>query len=102
MWCSCAPPLSMHQSQTLYPARLSKNRFVERGGDNPPVTVTAIFGPTASGKSAVAEAIAGRTPAELVSADAMKVYRGLPILTNLPTAATRLVPLLPLTQESSA
>jgi tRNA dimethylallyltransferase len=37
--------------------------------------VIAIFGPTASGKSAVAEEIAGRIPAELVSADAMQVYR---------------------------
>ena len=42
----------------------------------------AIFGPTASGKSAVAEEIARRVPAELVSADSMQVYRGLPILTN--------------------
>jgi tRNA dimethylallyltransferase len=44
--------------------------------------VLAIFGPTASGKTAVAEAVAERIPAELVSADAMQVYRGLPILTN--------------------
>ncbi len=44
--------------------------------------VIAIFGPTASGKSAVAEEIARRLPAELVSADSMQVYRGLPILTN--------------------
>jgi tRNA dimethylallyltransferase len=46
------------------------------------MTVIAIFGPTASGKSAVAEAISERIPAELVSADSMQVYRGLPILTN--------------------
>jgi tRNA dimethylallyltransferase len=44
--------------------------------------VLAIFGPTASGKTDVAEALAARIPAELVSADAMQVYRGLPILTN--------------------
>ncbi|MGI8606346.1 MAG: isopentenyl transferase family protein, partial [Gaiellaceae bacterium] len=42
----------------------------------------AIFGPTAAGKSAVASAIAERVSAELVSADSMQVYRGLPILTN--------------------
>jgi tRNA dimethylallyltransferase len=53
--------------------------------------VLAIFGPTASGKSAVAEAIVERIPAELVSADSMQVYRGLPILTNQPTHSTRLV-----------
>ena len=46
------------------------------------MTVIGIFGPTASGKSRVAETVAERIPAELVSADAMQVYRGLPILTN--------------------
>jgi tRNA dimethylallyltransferase len=49
--------------------------------------VLAIFGPTASGKSAVAEAIAERIPATLISADAMQVYRGVPILTNQSPAA---------------
>jgi tRNA dimethylallyltransferase len=53
--------------------------------------VLAIFGPTASGKTAVAEAVAGRIPAELVSADAMQVYRGLPILTNQSDHPARLV-----------
>lgn len=46
------------------------------------MSVLAIFGPTASGKTAVAEAIARRIPAEIVSADSMQVYRGLPVLTN--------------------
>ena len=46
------------------------------------MSVLAIFGPTASGKTDVGEAVARRIPAELVSADAMQVYRGLPILTN--------------------
>jgi tRNA dimethylallyltransferase len=53
--------------------------------------VLAVFGPTASGKSAVAEAVAERIEAELVSADAMQVYRGLPILTNQPKQPIRLV-----------
>jgi tRNA dimethylallyltransferase len=53
--------------------------------------VLAVFGPTASGKSAVAEAVAERIEAELVSADAMQVYRGLPILTNQPNQPIRLV-----------
>jgi tRNA dimethylallyltransferase len=44
--------------------------------------VLAIFGPTASGKSAVAEAVAQRIPAEIVSADSAQLYRDLPILTN--------------------
>jgi tRNA dimethylallyltransferase len=63
--------------------------------------VLAIFGPTASGKSAVAEAIADRTPAEIVSADAMQAYRGLPIVTNQPDRPTRLVAIWPLDHEGS-
>jgi tRNA dimethylallyltransferase len=53
--------------------------------------VLAIFGPTASGKTAVAEAVARLIPAEPVSADAMQVYRGLPILTNQSEHPARLV-----------
>jgi tRNA dimethylallyltransferase len=63
--------------------------------------VIAIFGPTASGKTAVAEAIADRIPAELVSADAMQVYRGLPILTNQSERETHLVEIWPLDHEAS-
>ena len=63
--------------------------------------VLAIFGPTASGKSAVAEALTERIPAEIVSADAMQVYRGLPILTNQPEQPTRLVGIWPLDHEGS-
>jgi tRNA dimethylallyltransferase len=63
------------------------------------VTVIGIFGPTASGKSRVAAAVAGLIPAELVSADAMQVYRGLPILTNQSPA--RLVAIWPLAHEAS-
>jgi tRNA dimethylallyltransferase len=63
------------------------------------VTVIGIFGPTASGKSRVAATLAERFPADLVSADAMQVYRGLPILTN--QAPARLVGLWPLDHEAS-
>jgi tRNA dimethylallyltransferase len=63
--------------------------------------VIAIFGPTASGKTAVAEALAQRIPAELVSADAMQVYRGLPILTNQSEHPARLVGYLGLDEEGS-
>jgi tRNA dimethylallyltransferase len=66
---------------------------------SPPVI--AIFGPTASGKTAVAETLADRIPAELVSADAMQVYDGLPILTNQPDRRTRLVGIWPLDHEAS-
>jgi tRNA dimethylallyltransferase len=63
--------------------------------------VVAIFGPTATGKSAVAEALAERIPAELVSADAMQAYRGLPILTNQSPRPARLVAIWPLDHEGS-
>ena len=63
--------------------------------------VVAVFGPTASGKSAVAEAVAERLGTEVVSADAMQVYRGLPILTNQPSTPTRLVGIRALDEEMS-
>ena len=63
--------------------------------------VLALFGPTASGKSAVAEALTERVAAEIVSADAMQAYRGLPILTNQPERPTRLVGIWPLDREGS-
>lgn len=44
----------------------------------------AIMGPTASGKSDVAEKIAESLNADLISADAFQVYRGLDIGTNKP------------------
>jgi len=64
-------------------------------------SVLAVFGPTASGKSGVAEAIVERIPGELVSADSAQVYRGLPILTNQPTFPTRLVGIWELDREVS-
>ena len=67
----------------------------------PPPRVIAIFGPTASGKTAVAEEVARRIRADLVSADSMQVYRGLPILTNQPFAPTRLVAIWQLEHEAS-
>jgi tRNA dimethylallyltransferase len=63
------------------------------------VTVIGIFGPTASGKSRVSAAVAERIPAELVSADAMQLYRGLPILTNQSPA--RLAAIWALDHEAS-
>jgi tRNA dimethylallyltransferase len=53
----------------------------------PEPAVVGLFGPTASGKSAVAEAIARKILAELISADSAQLYRALPILTNQTPAA---------------
>ena len=63
------------------------------------MTVIGIFGPTASGKSSVALTVAAELGGELVSADAMQVYEGLPILTNQSPA--RLVGIWPLAKEAS-
>jgi tRNA dimethylallyltransferase len=63
--------------------------------------VVAVFGPTASGKSGVAEALAAGLGTEVVSADALQVYRGLPILTNQPNRPTRLVAIRDLSEEMS-
>ena len=63
--------------------------------------MVAIFGPTASGKTAVAEALADRIPARLISADAMQVYRGVPILTNQSERPTELVDIWELDHEAS-
>jgi len=63
--------------------------------------VLALFGPTASGKTAVAEAVADRIPADVVSADSMQVYRGLPILTNQPERSTKLVAIWALEHEAA-
>jgi tRNA dimethylallyltransferase len=77
------------------------------------VEVLALFGPTAVGKTAIAIALAellrgrGQDPVA-VSADALQVYRGLELLTGVPSAAERaalehrLVSFLPLDATFSA
>jgi tRNA dimethylallyltransferase len=73
------------------------------GSPTPPAppSVLAIFGPTASGKTAVAAALAGQIPAEVVSADSAALYRGLPVLTAAPDYPARLVGVFDLSCEVS-
>ena len=54
---------------------------------NPPLALIA--GPTASGKSALALALAERTRGVIVNADSAQVYGDLPILSAAPTAEER-------------
>jgi tRNA dimethylallyltransferase len=51
--------------------------------------VVALFGATALGKSEIALSLAERLDADIVVADSMQVYRGLPILTNQPSEEQR-------------
>jgi tRNA dimethylallyltransferase len=46
----------------------------------------ALIGPTALGKTEIAVCLAERLGGEIVSADSMQVYAGLPLLTNQPSA----------------
>ena len=67
-----------------------------------------LVGPTASGKSQLAVELAQRCDAEIVSADAFQIYRGLPTLTAQPNETSlrqvphHLIGTLPLSAEMSA
>jgi tRNA dimethylallyltransferase len=69
--------------------------------------VVAVVGPTASGKSALALAVAHRIGAEIVNADAFQVYRGMDIGTAKATGAEQaavphhLLDILDVTEELS-
>jgi tRNA dimethylallyltransferase len=65
------------------------------------VLVIGLFGPTASGKSDVAAAVTELISAEVVSADAMQVYDGLPVLTNRSPHPERLIGMWPLSHVAS-
>ena len=64
-----------------------------------------IVGPTAAGKSEIAAEVAQRFGAEIVSADAFQIYRGLDVLTAKPEPATlakaphHLIGAVPLSEE---
>ena len=67
-----------------------------------------IVGPTATGKSELAADVARELDAEIVSADAFQIYRGLDLLTAKPDASTlakashHLIGTIPLTEEMNA
>jgi len=49
--------------------------------------VVAVFGPTGVGKTAVGQVVARRLGVRVISCDSLQVYRGLPVLTNQPSAS---------------
>ena len=67
-----------------------------------------IVGPTATGKSEIAADVAREAGAEIVSADAFQIYRGLDLLTAKPEARPvakaphHLIGMVPLTEEMNA
>ena len=67
-----------------------------------------IVGPTATGKSEIAADVAREATAEIVSADAFQIYRGLDLLTAKPESSTlakvphHLIGTAPLTEEMNA
>jgi tRNA dimethylallyltransferase len=63
--------------------------------------VLALFGPTASGKTAVAALLRERIGAEVISADSAAIYDGLPLITAAPDYPARLVATDPLTADVS-
>jgi tRNA dimethylallyltransferase len=54
-----------------------------------PAPIAAIVGPTASGKSELAMAVAGLLPIEILVADSRQVYRGMDVGTAKPDQAAR-------------
>ncbi len=73
-----------------------------------PASTFFITGPTASGKSALAIALAGQVGGEIVNADAFQLYAGMDLLTAKPSAAElasvphHLYGVLPLTESCDA
>ena len=66
-----------------------------------PSSVLALFGPTASGKTAVAGVLRERLGADVISADSAALYTGLPIITAAPPYPARLVGVVPLDETVS-
>ncbi len=62
-------------------------------GHSTPGPVVCIVGPTASGKSSLADALALRLGTDVISVDSMQVYRGMDIGTAKTPAEERVVPL---------
>ncbi len=81
----------------------------DRGGQGERVhNAFVITGPTAVGKTRIAIRVAERIHAEILSVDAMQIYRGLETLTAAPTSTERarirhhLIGVLPLTERCDA
>jgi tRNA dimethylallyltransferase len=61
----------------------------------------ALFGPTASGKTAVAGILREQLGVDVISADSAALYAGLPVITAAPDYPAHLVGVVPLTDDVS-
>src|ERR1700760_4820739 len=64
-------------------------------------SLIALFGPTASGKTAVAGILRERIAADVISADSAALYAGLPVITAAPDYPAQLVGVVPLSDDVS-
>jgi tRNA dimethylallyltransferase len=64
-------------------------------------SVLALFGPTASGKTAVAGVLRERLGYDVVSADSAALYAGIPVITAAPAYPAALVGVVPLEEDVS-
>jgi tRNA dimethylallyltransferase len=75
------------------------------GSSSPPAPgrkhVVALFGPTATGKTALAGVLRERLGATVISADSAALYRDLPVITAAPDYPAELVGVVPLEQDVS-
>jgi len=67
----------------------------------PARSVLALFGPTASGKTAVAGLLREQLGATVISADSAALYEGLPVITAAPAYPAQLVGVVPLDEDVS-
>jgi tRNA dimethylallyltransferase len=67
----------------------------------PARSLLALFGPTASGKTAVAGILRDRIGATVISADSAALYEALPLITAAPSYPAELVGVLPLDTDVS-
>ena len=77
---------------STHPATPSNNAKPVSRSASACVPVLAIVGPTAVGKTAIAEEVAVQLGSEIVSADSMQIYRGMDIGTAKPPFSERRVP----------
>lgn len=71
------------------PCAMQPNEHIHGHSSDARFPVLVILGPTASGKSRLAMSVAERTRGEILSVDALKVYRGMDAGTAKPNATER-------------